>query len=230
MRVTEIWRYPVKSLQGEMLDSAQLGPEGVAGDRGYALFDAQTGEGLTARRLPAMLFASARAVTGSVEITLPDGSIAVDDAALSSWLGRPVALRSVAEVALAERPLGEWDAFDGSGGSFRDTGHAAVSLVSIETLGQWDRRRFRPNIVLDSGGEEELVGREVRVGHATLELTERLGRCVMVTRPQPGSRGPELAKDLGVLRAVNRERGGMLAVGALITESGTVSVGDVLIG
>ena len=52
MRVAELWRYPVKSLQGERLTSADVGPEGLAGDRQWALFDVSTGYGLTARRVP----------------------------------------------------------------------------------------------------------------------------------------------------------------------------------
>ncbi len=60
------------------------------GDRRYAIFDVATGFGLTARRAPEMLFASARTTGDGVEITLPDGTVAPDDAALSSWSGRPV--------------------------------------------------------------------------------------------------------------------------------------------
>ncbi|HEY4631865.1 MAG TPA: MOSC N-terminal beta barrel domain-containing protein [Blastococcus sp.] len=33
MRVLELWRHPVKSLQGERLDTADFGPEGITGDR-----------------------------------------------------------------------------------------------------------------------------------------------------------------------------------------------------
>src|SRR3954464_8894013 len=98
MRVLELWRYPVKSLRGERLDEANLADQGIEGDRRFAVFDLETGFGLTARRTPELLFASARVVDGErVEITLPDGSIAADDAALSAWLGRNVELRSATE-------------------------------------------------------------------------------------------------------------------------------------
>src|SRR6476646_3344555 len=99
MQVAELWRYPVKSLQGERLESAELTPEGIAGDRRYAIYDIGTGFGLTGRRHPELLFGSARLVDSGVEITLPDGSIAVDDSELSAWLGRPVALVSVGDLA-----------------------------------------------------------------------------------------------------------------------------------
>ena len=151
MRVLEIWRYPVKSLQGEQLETALVTPVGIQGDRGYAIFDAETGYGLTARREPALLFASARVIEGGVEITLPDGTIAADDADLSHWLGREVHLRSNDEVV--ERRFqnlvdfedegsdpAQWEAFDGARTSFRDSQAAVVSLVSTGTLGEWDRR------------------------------------------------------------------------------------------
>lgn len=231
MRIAEIWRYPVKSLQGERLDSAAIGGEGVAGDRQYAIFDAVTGLGLTARREPALLWASASLASGSLQITLPDGTTAVDDAALSTWLGRPVELRGLTDSRPRryENPLdfeaeADWDSFDGANGSFRDSERTVVSLVSTGTLGDWDRRRFRANILLEGAGEDELVGSRVSLGGALLEVVKQVGRCVMVTRAQPGG----IEKDLEVLRTVHRTRGGKLAVGAVVMSPGTIAVGDPL--
>ena len=74
MRVMELWRYPVKSLQGEQLESVEASADGFEGDRRFAIYDLETGLGLTARRVPELLFASARwREDGMVEITLPDG-------------------------------------------------------------------------------------------------------------------------------------------------------------
>src|SRR5919204_4604941 len=96
MRVLELWRYPVKSLQGGRLDSVAVRGDGLEGDRRFAIYDLETGLGLTARRVPELLFASARLrEDGSVDITLPDGSLARSDDALSAWLRRRVALRSL---------------------------------------------------------------------------------------------------------------------------------------
>ena len=231
MRVAEIWRYPVKSLQGERVDAALVTRAGIEGDRGYAIFDAETGFGLTARREPALLFASARRVDEGVEITLPDGSIAANDDDLSFWLGRQVHLRSNDEVAerryqnvvdFENEESGQWEAFDGARTSFRDSQAAVVSLVSTGTLGEWDRRRFRANILLDGSGENELVGSTVQLGDAVLEVQKRLGRCVMVTREQPGG----IQKDLGVLRTVHREHDHAIAIGATVAVEGVVSLGD----
>src|SRR5262245_38130346 len=100
VRVVELWRYPVKSLGGEPVEQAESPPNGLPGDRGSALFDRETGVGLTARRVPELLFASARLeASGRVCITLPDGSVASGDDALSAWLGRAVELRAASDRA-----------------------------------------------------------------------------------------------------------------------------------
>jgi hypothetical protein len=66
----------------------------------------ETGFGLTGRRVPELLFAAARLRDdGGVDITLPDGSLARNDEALSKWLGRRVTLRS--RAADAPQPLRE---------------------------------------------------------------------------------------------------------------------------
>jgi uncharacterized protein YcbX len=162
-------------------------------------------------------------------ITLPDGTIASDDAALSLWLGRRVALRAAADVDERhyENPLdadreADWIVFEGAPGPFHDSARTRVSLVSTGTLGAWDRRRFRANVLLQGDDEDALVGASITVGEVGLDVVKRVGRCVMITRPQPGG----IERDLDVLKTVNRERDGQLAIGALVTHAGTMRVGD----
>jgi uncharacterized protein len=236
VRVAELWRFPVKSLQGERLTTAELGPGGIAGDRQWALFDLATGFGLTARREPDLLFAAARVrEDGAVDVVLPDGTVTDDDAVLSDWLGRPVVLRSAAEVTerrryespdddLAETPPGWHDWEGAAGGAFHDNADGRLSLVSTGTLGAWDRRRFRANVVLDGAGEDALVGARLRLGAATIEVGAPISRCVMVTRPQPGGIG----RDTGILKTIHRERGGELAIAAQVLVPGIVRSGDPL--
>jgi uncharacterized protein YcbX len=232
VRVAELWRYPVKSLQGERVDAVHVGVDGLAGDRQWALFDVGTGFGLTARRVPDLLFGAARlAPDGGVEVVLPNGSVTTDDAALSAWLGRPVELRrAAAEGPRYESPdddeeaSGRWHPWQGAGGAFHDSAAARVTLLSTGTVGSWDRRRFRANVVLEGAGEDALVGSRIRIGGAVLSVDLPVPRCVMVTRPQPGGIG----RDTGVLKAIHRERDGHLAVGALVVRPGAVAVGDEL--
>ena len=46
--VAEIWRYPVKSMQGERIDAAHVTDAGLAGDRGYVVVDPALGFGACA--------------------------------------------------------------------------------------------------------------------------------------------------------------------------------------
>lgn len=233
MRVLELWRYPVKSLLGERLDAVSVTADGLEGDRRYALYDAETGMGLTARRVPELLFARAALRDGQLEITLPDGSLADGDEALSDWLGRRVVLRSTADGVprqfenvddFEHEPTSAWHAFEGAPGAFHDQEEVRVSLVSTATVDGWDPRRFRSNVLLEGAGEDELVGSSVAVGDAVLDVGLRIQRCVMTTRAQAGG----IERDLDVLRTIARERDACLAVGALVSRPGTIRAGDAL--
>ena len=54
MRLGEIWRYPVKSMAGEQLTEAEVGPEGIPGDRVVHVED-QRGRVVTSRSRPQLL-------------------------------------------------------------------------------------------------------------------------------------------------------------------------------
>jgi uncharacterized protein YcbX len=228
--VVALWRYPVKSMQGEEVDHVAVDRRGLQHDRHWSLLDRRTGFTLTARRQPELLFATAHVDAGRPRITLPDGSVARDDGDLSAWLGHAVTLEEAGpRGGRFENPLdaededGVWERWRGPGGSFHDSTRTQVSLLSTAALGAWDVRRFRPNVVLDGGVDEELVGAIWSLGTVSLQVAKRIDRCVVVTRPQPG-----LDRDLDVLRAVNRDRDATLGVGALVTEPGVVAIGDVL--
>jgi hypothetical protein len=117
-----------------------------------------------------------------------------------------------------------WHEWEGAGGPFHDIAVARVSLVTTGTLGTWDRRRFRSNVVLDGPSESSLIGTRIRVGGAVLDVNDPIARCVMVTRPQAGGIG----RDTSVLKTIHRQHGGDLAVGAQVHTPGTVRTGDEL--
>lgn len=236
MRVVSLWRYPVKSMQGEELQTASITDLGIVGDRQWAVVDTVTGLALTARRQPELLYASARLVgDNAVEIELPDGSVTTDDAALSAWLGHPVALRRAGsgagryEIALnfEDEESSEWFQWDGPDDTFHDSNRTKVSVLGTGSIGSWDRRRFRGNVLVETdavGVENDFVGRQVSVGSVILDVTKPIDRCVMTTRPQPGG----IERDLDVLRTINAERQTWLGVGSLVVQPGTVAVGDEL--
>lgn len=103
--VSELWRYPVKSMRGDRVGSAEVSDSwGVPGDRGWALRDEQAAEIRGAKRINSLLHFHARYLaepradeTPDVEITFPDDSVmrSSDDrihAALSAATGRQVTL------------------------------------------------------------------------------------------------------------------------------------------
>jgi uncharacterized protein YcbX len=97
-------RYPVKSMAGELIESVELTPSGLIGDRAWALRDEVRGGIRGAKKLPALMSMEARypsppASSGSspAEITFADGSRASTGDAdineqLTSALGHPVSL------------------------------------------------------------------------------------------------------------------------------------------
>ena len=230
MRISEIWRYPVKSVGGERLADADVTSDGIDGDRAWGILDQATGLVLTARREPSLLFLSAVHRAGErPAIRCDDGTELPDDDTLSRWIGRPVRLRSATDgPATFENPMTvddagderDWFQWESAGRTFHD-GRSTVSFVSRASLGEWDARRFRANLVLEDGDGEDQLSGDVAVGGAVLTVRKPIERCEMVTRAQPG-----LPKDLSVLKRVIAERGNQLAVGATVVTPGPISEGD----
>src|SRR5262245_42208972 len=95
--VSELRRYPVKSMLGEALDVAPISAAGVAGDRAYAVVDVETGKVVSAKRSKRWgRILELTATTGEgVSIAFPDrDAFAIDDPALpdrlESFFGRRV--------------------------------------------------------------------------------------------------------------------------------------------
>lgn len=156
--VVALWRYPVKSMQGEELNATSIGERGLLGDRAFALIDGADGKVVSAKnpkKWPHLFdFRAAcaeppqpSAALSPVRLTLPDGTTLIGagpaaDQALSAVLGRPVTLRGAAPAApvleeywpdLEELP--HRDAVTDEkmpAGSFFDL--AAVHLLTTSTL------------------------------------------------------------------------------------------------
>lgn len=205
MRIESLWRHPVKSLQGEPVPSALLTSDGVVGDRAWAVRDVASGAVLSAKREPRLLLAAAAAAGEGVEVTIPGQRVRrgrAADAALSEWLGREV------RVDRAEQA------------PYVDEAH--LHLVTRAELGEWDVRRFRPNVVVDAALDlDGLVGERLALGPAVVvEVVKRTKRCAMPTMAQPG-----VGKDVGVLRTLAHERDLRLGVYARVVTPGLLVIG-----
>lgn len=258
MHIAGIWRYPVKSMQGEQLAQANIGPTGIRGDRHWCVQDHGTDKALTARREPALLFASARVIEGSdptedrVEITLPDGQRLIgsgtsgaggeDDSEmnekLSDWIGRPVSLHLAGagevgtyETQADETETGDWFAWSGPVGSFHDSTRTRVSIVSTRTMRDWEPRRFRINLTL--GGIEDIsdgTDEDALVGTSITIGTVGLHVQKQIDRCVVTTRPQPggIDRDLSVLKTINAERDGFLGIGCLVLTPGRLAVGDVV--
>ena len=94
---------------------------------------------------------------------------------------------------------------------------------AIRALGT-DRRRLRPNIVI--GGVEGLAertweGRQLKIGEVVIGMQDLRQRCIMTTF-HPDS----LEQDVGVLRRIQLEFDGRLALNCYVVSPGAVAVGD----
>ena len=118
-------------------------------------------------------------------------------------LGRPI--ESAEGDSLTTVPIGF-----GAPGTFFD--YTPIHLLTTSTLarlrelypeGQWNVRRFRPNIVVeleagqDGFVEDAWIGRELQAGDVLLKVIDTMVRCVMTTLPQG-----ELPNDPKILRTI----------------------------
>lgn len=109
--IAHLWRFPVKSMQGERIDAATITERGIAGDRAYALIETDSGKVVSAKsvsKYPNLLSCRAEFVEPpkdgeipAVRIVLPDGVTVTSDAAnaaavLSKFFGRAVTLARTA--------------------------------------------------------------------------------------------------------------------------------------
>lgn len=250
-------RYPVKSMLGEDLDSVEFTPSGVTGDRALALIDTGTGRVATAKhpRRYRDLLQCAAAISGDgVRVTLPGGeTVAPDEVGVrvSALLGREVTLAAVrpagAEVERpdpedvlaagveAEVPFATLEIAQGTpGGSFVD--YAPVHLITTATLERLGTEaiRYRPNLVVDGGGEafveNDWVGREIEVGEVLLCGILPTPRCSVPTLAHGDlPRSPEAVRPLLRDNRVDVPGFGMLPCAGLYAEvrrGGTVRPGD----
>ena len=186
----------------------------------------------------------------TIQCVLPDGDrvALVDDdstrVALSAWLGGRFRLaESTAETSVEyqmtfDPPDDDAELFSipAPPGTFLDL--APVHLLTSGTLRacaelrpdlDWDVRRFRPNVVVDTTeaepfGEQAWVGRRLRVGEVELTVDSPTVRCAMPLRAQPG-----LDRQAGLFDAMtelNESFPNHLGVYCSVVSPGTVRVGD----
>ncbi|MEI6667322.1 MAG: MOSC N-terminal beta barrel domain-containing protein [Acidobacteriota bacterium] len=206
MKIAEIWRYPVKTMAGEELERAAVGPLGIEGDRVVHVEDAK-GRVITSRSHPGFL--------GHKGSLSPHGEILVD--------GRPWDSPQVAaEVVDIGGRGAKLVRFDGAE-RFDVLPLLVATDGAIAAFGH-DRRRLRPNIVVgDVEGltEREWPGACLKIGNVLIGVQDLRQRCIM-TSYDPDT----LVQDKEVTRGIYQRFGGKLALNCFVIEGGEIAVGD----
>jgi MOSC domain-containing protein len=209
VRVSELWRYPVKSMRGERIDVAEIRSDGVVGDRLVHVRES-SGRVATSRFRPGLL--------GLAGTLGADGEPLVDGVPWSA----PDAL---ARVRAVTEPGAELVRFQGvDHGQRFDVLPLTVLTESMARAVGYDHRRFRPNVLVagaPDGAELEWAGYGLRIGEALIGVRNRRSRCVMTTF-DPDT----LEQDPMVLLRVVRSFDGRVALDCWVAEPGVVRVGD----
>jgi uncharacterized protein len=206
MRVTELWRYPVKTLAGERLASAHIGPFGVDGDRVVHVED-EDGHVITSRSHPRFL--GHRGTLGSDGEPLVDGR---------RWDSAQVA-EEVLDIAGPGARLVRYDGVE----RFDVLPLLVATDGAIAAFGH-DGRRLRPNIVV--GGVEGMAEREwpgacLRINQVVIGIQDLRQRCIM-TSFDPDT----LVQDKLITRDIFRRFEGKLALDCFVIAGGDIAVGD----
>jgi uncharacterized protein YcbX len=206
VKVTELWRYPVKTMAGERLERARLGPLGIEGDRIVHAEDAR-GRVITSRSHPRFL--------GHKGTLGPRGEVLVD--------GRPWDSAEVAaEVADIGGPGAKLVRYEGAE-RFDVLPLLIATDGAIAAFGQ-DGRRLRPNIVV--GGVEGLTERDwpgacLRIDEVLVGVQDLRLRCIM-TSFDPDTQ----VQDRNITRGIYERFEGKLALNCFVIENGEIAVGD----
>lgn len=228
--VKAIYRYPVKSMRGECLTSANLRWTGIDGDRQYAFLrasDRSRFPWLTGRQLPELVAYSARYAEpddprhSAVRIAIGDTEHDIWDAQLLERLIRDAG----EEIRLLQVGRG---AFDVMPVSVLST--ATLALVDARCPQPVDVRRFRANILIatadgQTARETNWIGATLVFGDGPepvkLRVNVPIDRCVMITiDPETGMRDP------AILRRVVEDFGNEIGVRCATETPGTIAIGD----
>jgi uncharacterized protein YcbX len=207
--VSELWRYPVKSMRGERLAAVEIRGDGIVGDRLVHVRES-SGRVATSRFRPGLL-----GLSGTLGA---DGEPLVDGVPWSE----PTVLERVRAVTEPGAALVRFAGEDV--GQRFDVLPLTVLTDSMARAVGYDRRRFRPNVLIAGApdtAELEWAGFGLRIGEALIGVRNRRSRCVMTTF-DPDT----LEQDPMVLLHVVRSFDGRVALDCWVEHPGEVHVGD----
>jgi uncharacterized protein YcbX len=249
LRVAWISQCPVKGLAVRQLDECELTEVGVSGDREFFLVD-ENDRLVNSKGLGALQQIVPRydRDAGSLTLEFPDGTTVSEDVSFDGSLGAnfwgiTVDVRVVTgpwSEAISDFAGRDLRLVGGSGPAPDRRRSGAATLLGTGSLqaiarvlgvDDVDERRFRMNFGIDGlgeHGEDEWLGRRVRLGEAVVVPQGNVGRCAVTTQ-NPDSGAPDL-DTLKALAAYRREIETTeplpFGVYAAVAQPGPVRVGD----
>lgn len=233
-RVTDIFRYPVKSMAGESLDVATLGWHGIEGDRRLAfrrLKDKSNFPWLTAGKLAELILYKPLGLDSAellpTHVRTPDGN---EYELQSNELCEEISSRFGSEVELMNLKAGVFD--EASISVITRSTVLAIERESGRGVGSCDLRRFRPNVVIETNSpngfaEDTWVGRTLNFGEGddcpAVKIYMKDERCRMVNLD------PDTAeKDVQIMRAVARLNKNYAGGYGAVVRAGELRIGQVV--
>lgn len=206
MKVAELWRYPVKTMAGERLQRAKLGPLGIEGDRVVHVEDSRD-HVVTSRSHPRFL--------GHKGAYSEAGAITVDG---RPWDGPEVAAEVVDIAGEGARLV--W--YEGAE-RFDVLPLLVATDGAIAAFGH-DFRRLRPNVVIsgvEGLSERDWPGACLRIANVLIGVQDLRLRCIM-TSFDPDT----LVQDKSITRGIYQRFDGKLALNCFVIEGGEIALGD----
>ena len=250
-KVESLWRYPVKSMQGEELEEAFADYPGVYGDRLFAFKSSASPKGFpyfTAREQRRLLqyrphFRYPDKAARPVNLTEADkrgaGALSADISELMVDIetpeGKTLAIDDPVLIEMLRSDVDEKHRLTLMRSHRAMTDCRPVSMFSLQSARQLaeetgvpiDKRRFRANVCVDltSGGgfaENDFVGRSLRIGpKVVVRILERDARCVMITLDPDTTE-----KTPEILKKVAQAHEGMAGVYGAVMIEGMLHKGD----
>jgi uncharacterized protein YcbX len=203
--VKELWRYPIKSLAGQLVNEAKLSRLGIPGDRTVLVL--RRGRIATSRTYPKLL--GLRGTLGADAVPRIDGH---------AWDSR----EALALVRGAVGPDAELIRYEGQ--ERFDVLPLLVATDGAIAHQGIDGRRLRPNIVVgdvEGLAERTWPGRALHIGETVLRPAQLRGRCIMTTY-DPDT----LEQDVEILRRIGRELDGTMGLDTAVERGGLIRIGD----
>ncbi|MBL1234395.1 MAG: MOSC N-terminal beta barrel domain-containing protein [Rhodobiaceae bacterium] len=233
--LTNIWRYPVKSMQGESLESTPITSSGIPGDRGWAVVETQTGKTASATRYRQLLNCKATyrndPSTLALGATSPEVLIGFENGdTLSSQDPKlKERLSDLLGIECTLKPCPTPTHFIDDSPLNLLTRASLRQMQSFSPTSILDPRRFRPNFLFEDSQnhtgfiEFDWSGMNLKLGSATLSSIYPCVRCIMTTHPQM-----ELPQDSNIMKTMIRESNKNLSIYASVETEGHTKLGDML--